>query len=289
MSNLILTIIHSYDYPFVEPFFKSLKEIGFKGDLVIFTSETVSKATKKALIKNGATLIDYNSAWPYKAEYAEAFKNILPDAAISNYRFVLYRQFLLENPGKYKNIMLTDVRDVIFQKDPFKELSEGKINFFLEDPIQTFRYSELNYQWCSAANGTELTDRIIDNIVSCAGFTIGEINPIMEYLQHIQKKLEFRDELPWAFDQGIHNGYVYDVKPAEMQVFTNDDPFVVTLGAYQPYKLNEKNEVVNSKDEVYAVVHQYDRSGKLFAIVKERYIGSRLKQKINRLYYSLMP
>jgi hypothetical protein len=289
MSNLILTIIHGYDYPFVEPFLKSLKATGFKGDLVIFTSETVSKATKKALVKNGAVLIDYNSSYPFKPEYAEAFKNILPEASISNYRFIFYLQFLLDNPGKYQQVMLTDIRDVIFQKDPFASLTDKVINVFLEDPIQTFSNSELNYQWSTAANGKEVTDSIIDEVVSCAGVTIGETDLILQYLQYIKSKLKFRDELPWAFDQGIHNGYVHSIKPAGMRVFKNDDGFVATLGAYQPYEVNADGEVVNSKGATYAVVHQYDRSGKLFALVKLKYIGSRLTQKLKRVYFILMP
>jgi hypothetical protein len=289
MSNLILSIMHGYDYPFVEPFLESLKATGFKGDLVIFTSETVSKTTKKALVKNGAALIDYNSAYPFKSEYTEAFKNILPDASISNYRFIFYQQYLLANPGKYQNVMLTDIRDVIFQKDPFDGLKDKVINVFLEDPIQTFRSSELNYQWSSAANNKEVTDDILDEVVSCAGVTIGETGMILEYLQYIKNKLEFRDELPWAFDQGIHNGFVHHLKPAGMRVFKNDDGFVATLGAYQPYEVNSDGEVVNSKGKTYAVVHQYDRSGKLFAAVKLKYIGSRLMQKFKRMYYLLMP
>jgi hypothetical protein len=281
--------MHGYDYPFVEPFFESLKTTGFKGDVVIFVSETVSKTTKRSLKKSGAILIDYLSSYPFKHDYAHAFKNILPDASISNYRFVLYLQYLLANPDKYQNVMLTDIRDVIFQKNPFAETQGKRINVFLEDPIQTFRTSELNYQWSSAANGKEVTDGILDEVVSCAGVTIGETTLILDYLDYIKKKLEFRNELPWAFDQGIHNGYVYDFKPAGMRVFKNDDGYVSTLGAYQPYQTNSRGEVINSEGKSYAVVHQYDRSGKLFAAVKAKYIGSRLIQKMKRTYYLLMP
>ncbi len=289
MSNLILSIMHGYDYPFVQPFLASLKTTGFKGDLVIFTSETVSKTTKKALVKNGAALIDYHSAYPFKPEYAEAFTNILPSASISNYRFVFYQQYLLANPGKYQNVMLTDIRDVIFQKDPFAGLTDQVINVFLEDPIQTFRISELNYGWSAAANSKEVTDTFLDNVVSCAGVTIGETGQVLQYLQYLKTKLEFRDELPWAFDQGAHNGFVHHLKPSGMRVFKNEDGFVATLGAYQPYELNTKGEVVNSTGKVYAVVHQYDRSGKLFTAVKQKYIGGRLMQKLKRAYFLLMP
>jgi hypothetical protein len=185
--------------------------------------------------------------------------------------------------------MLTDVRDVIFQKNPFKELTGKHINFFLEDAIQTFGYSELNYKWSCTANGREFTDTIIDNVVSCAGVTIGDSNMIIDYLDHLKSRLIASDDLFWGFDQGVHNGYVYKLKPAGTRVFSNDDAVVATLGAYQPFKMNADNEVVNSKDKAYAVVHQYDRSGRLFTTVKGKYIGSRLKQRLKRMYYMLMP
>jgi hypothetical protein len=289
MNDLILTIVHGYDYPFLQPFFESLKKVAFKGDIVVFISETVSKTTRAALKKNGVILIDYQTTHPYLAEYAHAFEAITPEASISNYRFILFLEYLLANQTKYKKVMMTDVRDVIFQRNPFLGLSEDKINVFLEDPVQTFRYSALNYQWSSAANGKDVTDDYIDEVVSCAGFTIGGTDPVVAYLKHMKGKLEHHAELPWAFDQGVHNGYVYAKKPAEMRVFTNDDPFVATLGAYQPYHMNASAEVVNSKGEVYAVVHQYDRSGKLFSLIKQKYIGSRVLQKLKRIFYLVMP
>src|ERR1700744_1564258 len=99
--------MHGYDYPFVEPFIKSLKKTGYTGDLVIFTSDTTSKATKRFLKKNGAILISFGTAYPFIEQYREAFKNIVPAVTINNYRFVLFLQFLVESGDKYQNIMLT--------------------------------------------------------------------------------------------------------------------------------------------------------------------------------------
>ncbi|MDB5147527.1 MAG: hypothetical protein JWQ57_1547 [Mucilaginibacter sp.] len=288
MSNLILTIMHGYDYPFVEPFFKSLKAIKYTGELIIFTSDQVSHATKKKIKKNGAIIIDYSSKYPFIEKYESAFKNISPAVTINNYRFILYLQFLMENGEKYKNVMLTDIRDVIFQKDPFDIDPNGRIFFFLEDAGQTFHH-KFNYQWLTAATDANTADTLIDKTVSCAGITIGSKNLIIDYLKYINTKLNFIQKLEWGLDQGIHNSYIYIANPGNLRIFNNDEPFVSTLGAYQPYEVNSNGEVVNSKGEIYAVVHQYDRSGKLFASVKLKYIGSRLMQKLKRVYFLLMP
>ena len=280
--------MHGYDYPFVEPFIKSLKKTGYTGDLVIFTSDTTSKTTKRFLKKNGAILICFSTAYPFVEQYREAFKNIVPAVTINNYRFILYLQFLTENGNKYQNVMLTDIRDVIFQDEPFSKLPDEKICFFLEDPVHNFTH-ESNYQWLCEATNIDMANQLISQTVSCAGITIGSTSLIIDYLNYMKDKLSFRNELKWGLDQGIHNSYIYLIKPAGMRLFSNNEPFVSTLGAYQPYKENSNGEVVNSKGETYAIVHQYDRSGRLFMDIKHKYIGNRFMQKLKRAYFLLMP
>ncbi len=280
--------MHGYDYPFVEPFIKSLKNTGYTGDLVIFTSDTTSKTTKKFLKRNGAILIGFSTTYPFIEQYREVFKNIDPAVTINNYRFVLFLQFLLENGDKYQNVMLTDIRDVIFQDEPFSKLPNEKICFFLEDPIHNFTH-EANYQWLCDATDKETANQLLNQTVSCAGVTIGNTALIIDYLNYLKDKLEYRTELKWGLDQGIHNSYVYLVKPENMLLYTHDEPVVTNMGAYMPYKLNSYNQIVNSSDQPYTIVHQYDRFAELLKIFKEKYIGNRIMQKLNRLYFLLMP
>ena len=287
-KDLILSIMHGYDYPFVEPFFESLKRVNFSGDVVVFVSDKVSKATRRKLAKTDAKFIDYYSAFPFIESYHESFKDISPSISINNYRFILFLQFLKGHQHEYERVMLTDIRDVIFQKEPFSVEGGQGISFFLEDPSQTFRH-RFNYEWLAAATDTTTADGLADLPVSCAGITIGDVNQIIAYLKYIKSKLVNREKLEWGLDQGIHNSYLYVVKPAGLRVFSSDDPYVVNLGAYQPYNVDQVGEVVNSKGEPYAIVHQYDRSGKLFAAIKEKYIGSRMMQRLKRMYYLVMP
>jgi hypothetical protein len=287
-KNLILTIIHGYDYPFVEPFIQSLKNTGYLGDLVIFASNKVSDFTKKELIKHKAILIDYNSKFPFVEKYSNCFKNIAPTITINNYRFVLYLQYLFEHSEKYQHVLLTDIRDVIFQQEPFCKQPEGKICFFLEDKSQTFHH-ELNYQWLVNATDGFTANELLEHTVSCAGVTMGHIDLIIDYLKYIKSKLEFKSDLEWGLDQGIHNSYVYLVKPQATVLYTNEQPLVCNMAASPAFKLNKNNEVINFDQEPYAVVHQYDRFGELLRIVKKKYLGSPVMQKLKRIYFLLMP
>jgi len=281
--------MHGYDYPFVEPFVKSLQKTGCTADLVIFISDKVSKTTKRILTKQGAILIEYNSQYPFIQTCKAEFENIIPTVTINNYRFIFYLHYLLENGKDYQNVMLTDIRDVVFQQEPFCSSFNDGICFFLEDPVQTFSYSELNYKWLTDATDEGTASKFINDTVSCAGVTIGSVNSVIDYLKYIKSKLEFRTELPWGLDQGIHNSYVYTVKPAGMVVYKSEQPFVYNMGAYQPYKLNSKNEVVNPEDKPYPIIHQYDRFGELLEMMKAKYTGNRLMQKLKRAYFFLMP
>lgn len=288
-KNLILTIMHGYDYPFVEPFIESLQKTRCTADLVIFVSDKVSKATKRILTKKGAIVIDYNSQYPFIQGHREYFKNIVPTVTINNYRFIFYLWHLVENGKDYQNVMLTDIRDVIFQREPFSNSFNDSICFFLEDPVQTFSYSELNYKWLADATEPGMAAKFTNNTASCAGVTIGNVDRVIDYLKFIKSKLDFREVLPWGLDQGIHNSYVYNVKPEKMIVYKSEQPFVYNMGAYQPYKLNNKNEVVNKEDKPFAIIHQYDRFGELLELMKLKYTGSRLMQKLKRAYFFLMP
>lgn len=287
-KNLILTIIHGYDYPFVEPFIKSLKTIGYTDDLVIFISDKVSIATKKKLKQQGAILIEYNSVFPFIDSYKNSFENIHPSVTINNYRFILFLHFLKQSGTNYKNVMLTDVRDVIFQKQPFDGIDEN-LYLFLEDQSQTFKNSELNYTWLSDAAGKEFANSVLNEVVSCAGVVIGPTSLIINYLEYIKEKLSFKNKLEWGLDQGIHNSYAYHEKSEHVKLVSYNVPMVLTLGASNTYHLNKAGLLTNSDGLIYPIIHQYDRIEELFMYFKKKYIGNRFTQILKRLLYTLLP
>jgi hypothetical protein len=280
--------MHGYDYPFVEPFIKSLKSTGYADDLVIFTSDNLSKTTKKKLIQQGATLVEFSPTYPFIESYAESFENINPAITINNYRFILFLHFLKEAGTHYKNVMLTDIRDVIFQKPPFEGVEEG-LYLFLEDPSQTFKNSPLNYNWLEDAAGKELANSVSNEVVSCAGVVLGRTNLIITYLEYIKNKLRFKSKLKWGLDQGIHNTYAYHNKPEHVTLIPNNVPMVLTLGACNTYTLNQAGSLTNTDGQIYAVIHQYDRVEELFMYFKNIYIGNRFTQKLKRLFYKILP
>jgi len=288
-KNLILTILHNYNYPIVEPFIKSLKETGYKDDLVIFISDITPKTTKRILKKQGAILIEFKTSYPFIDNYQDVFQDIVPSITVNNYRFLFYLKYLAENADQYENIMLTDIRDVVFQRNIFDRIENNKIYFFLEDSSEVFRSSRMNYDWCLYANGPAITNRIIDKNVSCAGIVIGSYQHIMDYLLYIQSRLKSRADLFWGLDQGVHNEYVYTVPNSSAMIISNTLPLVLTLGACKNFKQSPNGDLINELNEPYSVIHQYDRFGDLIVYFKRKYLGNRLLQILKKALFIILP
>ena len=287
--HLILSILHDYQYPVTEPFIRSLKGAGYKGDLVIFVSNTITKATKRTLKGLGVILIEYNTTYPFMPGNEQLLENIAPSITINNYRFIFYLKFLQENKDRYDNIMLTDIRDVIFQKNIFDLIQNDKIYYFLEDETQLFCTSKLNYDWYLNANGLEATNQIVDKNVSCAGIVIGAYEPVLKYLNYMKTKFKLRDDLNWGLDQGVHNEYVHTISDSSALIIENSYPLVLTLGACSGYQQDEAGALINKKGEVYAVVHQYDRFGALLVYFKKKFMGNYYIQLLKKVLFITLP
>ena len=73
-------------------------------------------------------------------------------------------------------------------------------------------------------------------------------------------------------DQGIHN-YLFHLNKLHVKttILTNDDNVVNTVGN-DTHRLNSDNLIVNSKNEVSYVVHQYDR----FTVEQKQRLSTKL-------------
>jgi hypothetical protein len=174
-------------------------------------------------------------------------------------RYPLYYLYLARNRDKYANVMLTDVRDVIFQRDPFDFEIADEICFFLEDDRQVIKDCPHNSEWLRSGFGDDTLRELGDEVVSCAGVTIGSYAAIMEYLElmvdHLLR-LKFHH-----IDQGVHNYLIYKRKLKKFRLFRNELGPVFTMGKTVdlPAKFDSQGFVLNKDGSVAHVLHQYDR------------------------------
>jgi hypothetical protein len=292
-KNLIIGTATGYKYADMQYFFTSLKAINFKGDVTILVSDDIDPETKNALTEQGVNLIYVpNSVLKFSKRYANsrlwkihqlphklvyALLNIGSGKLkrlssyvkkfhlISGSRYCYYYDHLLENRDEYSLIMITDVRDVIFQADPFSEINkESVLNFYAEE--NSIADSFYTAYWIKHAFGKRALNAVKDKISICSGTTIGSMGRMMDYLEKMivsQAKITGGLTGLGGFDQGVHNYLVHNNYFPGSKLLKNTEGEVATLGDATPKTLNSNAELIDKQGRVIPVVHQFDRFGDL--------------------------
>ena len=259
----------------LKPFFLSLEKSGYRGDACLFVSN-LDAASLAFLRERRVNLVPFRQAflkphWLRFASLAKPFLNrnqsqLLDEHLAAAYlhpncaRLVYYRFFLDECGGNYDQVMLADIRDVLFQSDPFAfEMPDG-LAVFLEDPSQTIGTCPSNSAWMRCGFSEAVLNELAAKPIACAGTIFGTTNAIRNYLKqkvHILCQKKQRRSI----DQATHNFILYKEPPPALRVFDNDAGPVLTMGYVSSEKLrfNQHGLLVNSAGRVFNTLHQYDR------------------------------
>ena len=157
--------------------------------------------------------------------------------------------------------MLSDVRDVIFQRDPFDFEFADSLCVFLEDDREVMKDCPHNSAWLKTAYGEKTLLELGDNVASCSGVTIGTTAEVMNYLELMvdqMLRLKFHAS---GMDQGVHNYLLYEEKIENVRLFPNRRGPVFTMGKTVdlPTRFDAEGFVVNENGTVPHVLHQYER------------------------------
>jgi len=183
-------------------------------------------------------------------------------------RYPLYYLYLADKRDRYDRVMLTDVRDVIFQRNPFDFEFEDELCVFLEDDRQKMAECPYNSLWLRTGFGESALDEFGKEIASCSGVTIGSYSSVMEYLELMIDHMLKLKAHPGGMDQGVHNYLFYKHKLKNTRVFENRMGPVFTMGKTLDLKtaFDDEGFILNLDGSAAHVLHQYDRhieSGKL--------------------------
>jgi hypothetical protein len=280
-KNLILTTAKDYDYIEIQAFVESLKKTTYSGEVVFFY-QNLSARTLKKLKEAGITLIEIEE------------KNII-NSRIYLLRFELCLKFLINKRDAYENILITDLKDVVFQGDPFQYQNYGELNFFLES--KTIGGSEQNSSWFKILGKEEWLTNHTQDLISCAGTTIGRPSGIIRYLEEMTEefsKLNEKQKSGVALDQAIHNYLIYSNTFEGAKLFQNFNGPILTLSFVKEdeIKFNKNKQIINPSGEVILALHQYDRikivfytfnTKKDFFFLKIIKFKKRIKSEIKRI------
>lgn len=225
-------MINGYPVHTYRTFVGSLRATGYAGHIILgiandapyhivdyLTSQNVTiqyienaeKCTYNGTKSNTEKVFDMQktNGWKCTKEY--------PDYKLTWARFVHYADWLNECTQCTDGVILTDVRDAYFQRDPFVSAviqnQQYPLMVFEEDP-------ELdNTDWLTqtpvkSCRGIEVAKQISKTRMLCSGSTMGNREGILEYLSVMKEEFDYwktRDECRLGGsgdDQSIHN-YLY--------------------------------------------------------------------------------
>lgn len=264
-KNLVIGLAAQYSYKDLAPFVESLRRTGYEGDVVWFVSEIDNNALQQ-LERQGVMCIPYRQEHPFFAADTGLPIHIPTELAQkplspNSLRYVFYRAFLKLHPNRYRWVLHSDTRDVIFQRDPFAYYDKPGLYCFMEDLACRIKDNKHNSYWIRFGFGEEMAAKMAHEPIVCSGVTLGSVQ---EFEAYLDKMVQYVVKLPntGGLDQGIHNYLLFTSQIKGARVVEDDEGMVTTLTTFKPFskiRFNDKGQLLNNHGEVLGIVHQYDR------------------------------
>ncbi|MFO1487986.1 MAG: hypothetical protein U1F65_05880 [Verrucomicrobiota bacterium] len=272
--DLVIGCNHGYPWQKIAPFVESLRQTGFTGDLVLFTGG-LSEATEAEIRSHGVLTRPLNCPrlggsdrwmrhWPTLRRLPQAVKlKLLPCIApLGSRRFFLYQRFLENNASRYRRVLLTDIRDVVFQKNPFDADWPRGLHVFAEDASHTISSRPINADWVRRAFGEDGFRQLGSLPILCAGTILGDLPSLQDFLQHFCRTCtEARQLDSEGIDQGIFNMAVRTYRGQQVFQHPNGSSAVLTMAIMSgdDLQLNSEGYLTQPDGRIIPVLHQFDR------------------------------
>jgi hypothetical protein len=246
-KNLIMGLWARGSFEGLEKFLVSLRRTSFHGDVCVFVDEVAPELV--------ATLLDHGVIVERLDRLAT------PRMHDQSRRYFNYLDFLARNGETYANVMISDLRDVVFQSDPFQHALPADIVFAQERSL--LGESPVNRNWLAEAYGTAVADNLRDCLVSCSGTTFGTVSGMLRYLVAMTIELgglAGSDVLQSrGMDQGIHN-FLIRMRPLRDAWFDPTDSIVATMHFIPDDVIETTPEGILIDGRLVPVVHQWERN-----------------------------
>jgi hypothetical protein len=213
-------------------------------------------------------------------KHIEAFAPYL--LAITLGRFFLTRSFLATRANEYSAALLSDSRDVVFQKDPLEDYEGGLLAGMENCAIEN---QPRNCEWLRQVYGDspETLNELWPKKVICSGVTLGSTAQILSYLDLMCA--EFMERLPQLayteyLDQAVHNKLLYGKRHnLDLRLTDNFQGSIVNLATSDLSEFDDdwSGGLLLKNGRMVSIVHQYDRHPEL-----ERALLARLESNMEQ-------
>lgn len=304
--HLILGAAAGYGWPQVEIFVRSLRCTGFQGDVVLMVADTLPARDRAAMQESGLILHTLppllTAQYPRLRRVLHSFRlgllhrtlgRILSllGASVRNHlglwelqhigcaRYAHYFNFIQRHQHRYDQVLLTDVRDVFFQANPFVPPESEQLILALESNRECLRSQTTNARWLDYAYGRSAWDAFGDSRISCAGTILGPTSAILAYLDTMSSeiaRLTHRLVGQDGLDQGVHNFLLRTHRlPSARLTENGEGPFATLHGEdLSIFLRDQRGRLLNRNGALIPVVHQYDRHPELATQARQEFSPS---------------
>lgn len=290
-STLVMGAAIGYSEKQITPFLTSLGRGGYRGDIALIVNPVFAKQTQQSSIFEKVHFVEapqWTPKWRplYKRRIYNAIfwqpTQVLGWLALQPLiaaprlraawarrvfhpqlsRFFHYQDFLRAH--HYDRVLIADIRDVLFQSNPFEQLPVQGLAVSMETPKYTIATQYWNALWVRTAYGADGLQQIGGKPVSCSGVTYGDFSSITRYLDLMVDellKLPLRAVIQ-AGDQGMHNFLLWTGRLGSVVRLENFGSAVATLNEIsgQGMRLSPDGHLLNADGSLVSIIHQYDRS-----------------------------
>jgi hypothetical protein len=287
MKDVVIGAITNYNFEHVRPWVNSLDRSGFNG-LKILVCYNIDFDTAEELSKRNYTVFAFQKDEENrKLVYNKENFNI----CLERFAHIPYFLNRLSNKEEYRYIIATDVKDVVFQKNPSdwleKNLGDKEINVSCES--LRYRDEPWGKQNMYLSFGPLIHEQMQDKLIYNAGVLSGKFQTMIDLFTNIFLSCGgCPANVPGGGgpDQAGLN-VLLNLKPyKDITKFNmSEDGWAAQLGTtvdpkkYESFKefLVEPSpqligdSVCTSKGEEFVIVHQYDRVPEWKDIIEKKY------------------
>jgi hypothetical protein len=294
LPNLVLGCGTDYSMDQILPFAATLRQSGFSGEAALIVYEDQCNALCRLVERFSITLIPVSRGPTWLPRFIgrrmqnrkrmRYVHNVLTKTLplyygngkflsfashtlhffyhISCGRYLIYFRYLNERRNCFSRVLLSDVRDVIFQSDPFRYVTCQGLYFFM-DPSVHLGDEPLNVGWITNLFGEEYCQSRRGRRIFCSGTTLGDASSIVVYLQKMC--LILIRVLPRVVgqigdDQAVHNYLLWEGQIPHAVICENGENAVMTLkhAAAESFDFDGDGKLLNLDGSPAPVLHQYD-------------------------------
>ena len=247
--NLVLGAIYGYDWDKIEHFVVSLRK-HYDGKVAFIIDQQVEDNTK---LKNQLAYFNIDT-YLYNVK-------LNSNHEIQNNRFELYSN-IIEKYTEVDKVFITDVRDVLFQSDPFRYVMTTDLEFYAEPAL--FKECKCNSWWIQTMCGEQVFQEMANEYIICCGTIMGTREGLLGYLQVFREEFERMKAAGRVFiggeDTVTHNRLIYTNRiPYSVKIVHNGDGAVSTMDHQKTFTFDSEGRYINNDGTPTPIIHQWDR------------------------------